>query len=245
MRPPLCPALLAALLAAAAPPAAVGDKEAFATLERAVKAHGGEAALARAQTCRRGDSGTLFRGGKGLPFTREVVRDLPDRLRARVVLDKAFEVVLVLDGDRGWQRADGPAAASPSARARELREEAYLAWVSTLVPLKKAGFTLTALPEAKVHGEAAAGVKASRKGHADVSLYFLKSTGLLARAGHRVLEAGALVSKEYLFSDYKAFGGAQLPTREVLTEGGTKALEVRVSGYKFLSKAEAGKFDRP
>jgi hypothetical protein len=240
--------LLAVLATTVGQFARADEKEARAILERAIKAHGGESALARAQTCERSSTGTLIRPDKSLPFTQDTVQSLPDRVRLRITLDRKLTIVLVLNGKRGWQRTDGPAVELLPARLREVREEAYLWWLTTLVPLTRPGFTLDTLPEAKLpaaDGEPAVGIKVSSKGHPDVKLYFLKRSGLLARAEHRVPEGGLDVDKEYLFSAYKTFDGVKLPTREVVNVNGKKSLESTVSKYRFLSKAEAGKFGRP
>jgi hypothetical protein len=225
--------------------ARASEKEARALVDRAIRAHGGTAALSKAQTCVRTDAGTQAFPGKDLPFTAEVVRQLPDRVRLSVEIDKRLKLVIVLDGDKGWERGVGPAVEMSKQRVSEMQEEAYVWWLSTLVPLTQRGFTLSTLPDAKVEGKDVAGVKVVRKGRHDASLYFSKRSGLLLKISRRVPEAGVLFDKDYLFSAYKDFGLARLPTREVVMLNGRRYTDVTVKGYRFLTRAPEGTFGRP
>src|SRR5262245_656289 len=94
-------AALAVLLAVAvACPA--DEKQAKATLEKAITAHGGPAALAAAARQRRTETGTLTIRGKAVPFVRKVTLDLPERHRTDVTVEKAVESLHVLDGDQAF-----------------------------------------------------------------------------------------------------------------------------------------------
>ena len=67
------------------------------------------------------------------------------------------------------------------AAVRELREEAYVWWLTTLVPITKTGFTLTTIDKITIDGDTAVGIKVSHKGYADTKMYFLARNGLLAK----------------------------------------------------------------
>src|SRR5262249_25113206 len=127
----------------------------------------------------------------------------------------------------------------------ELREEAYVQWLATLVPLKKDPFELAPVPEIKVDGKPAGGVKVSSKGHGDVKLYFDKASGLLVKIERPAREAGLQVDKEYVYSDHKTFDGVKLPTRSVELLNGKKFTQLSSAAYKFLDKPDASAFDKP
>jgi hypothetical protein len=239
------PALALLAVAGVAGTARADEREAVALVERAIKAHGGEARLARAQLCTRRESGTQVVMGKDVPISGEVVRNLPEQVRLSLEVAKALKIVVVVNGDKGWERVAGPAVELVKPRLQELREEAYVLWLTTLVPLKKGGFTLDTAPEVKVNGEAAAGVKVSRKGQPDATLYFSKRTGLLVRIARRAREAGVLVDKEYTFSDFKDFDGTKLPAKELTTHNGVRWTEINVSSYTFLARPDPNAFTRP
>jgi hypothetical protein len=217
------------------------DRNAVAIVERAIKAHGGREALARAARSTRACTGTLSLLGKDVPLVRRVTQDLPDRLRVEIEAGKRVRSVLVLDGGRAFQADGGPTITLLPRRVRELREEAHLWWVSTLVPLTKPEFILRALPQTKD----AVGVVASFRGQPDVKLWFSKSTGLLERMESRGPEAGVLVDREQTLSDYKDFAGVKLPTRESVKHDGHIITSCTISGYTFPKKLEASLFSKP
>src|SRR5437763_15660135 len=99
-------------------------------------------------------------------------------------------------------------------KMKELREEAYVSYATTLVPLTKEGYTLSTLAKTKVDGEAAVGIKVVRKGYPDLRLYFLERNGLLVRVEREATLVGLKIAKEYRYSTFKSFDGVKLPTRE-------------------------------
>ena len=156
-----------------------GDREtALALIDQAIKAHGGEAALTKAQTVVRTVSGTLSLGGE-VRFTGETTLSLPGRAKQTVQLDKAGQVIIVLNGDRGWRSAGGAVNEVTKEGLDELREEVYIEWLATLLPLKKDGFDLTPLPDKMVDGQPTAVLKVATRGHFDARLYFDKASNLL------------------------------------------------------------------
>jgi hypothetical protein len=239
------PVLAVLLLLPAAAPA--GEKEARALIERAVRAQGGADALRKAQQCQRTDTGTQAVLGADATFVSEVTRSLPGKVRLNITLKKKLRTTVVVNGDKGWQTEGGPAAEMFPQRLKELRDEAYVWWLSTLLPLlaEKGGFTLSTLPDTTVHGEPAAGVKVTAKGRPETKLYFLKRNGLLAKVERRASEAGLPVDKEYLYSTYKEFNGVKLPTHEVVLVNGRKWTDITISDYRFPAKLPASTFAKP
>jgi hypothetical protein len=217
-----------------------GEKEAKEILERAIKAHGGTKALTKAAQLERRDKGTQG----PTAFTSKVVRSLPDRVRLTIVHGETTTTV-VLNGNKGWKSDGGPAEALEAPRLKELREEAYVDWIATLVPLTKTGFTLSTLPKTKVSGEQAVGIKVVHKGSPDVRLYFLQRNGLLAKIQFETKRAGLAVEMEYLFSAFKEFSGVKLPTRRTELINGKKFTEYTSSDVSFPAKIDAKTFAKP
>jgi hypothetical protein len=242
------PVLGVGLLVLLAGPSGASEKEALAVIEQAVKAQGGASAMEKAQQCKRSDAGMQALGGREVPFTSEVTRSLPHKVRLKIELDKKKLITtIVLNGDKGWQTEGGPAVQMFPQRLKELREEAYVWWLATLAPLTKpkTDFTLSTIPDVKVAGEPAAGVKVVRKGFADTKMYFLKRNNLLAKIERRTAEAGLPVDKEYFYSAYKEFDGVKLPTKEMLKVNGRKWTELTISDYTFPAKLDAATFAKP
>src|SRR5262249_10315074 len=144
------------------------QEDARAVVEQAIKAHGGADALNKAQTLTRSGSGTMAQLNSTVPLSVEEAWGLPDRGRLAVEIDKKFRVIIVINGDKGWQSTGGPTADLSGERLGEYREELNVLWLLTLTPLLKDEFKLATLPEIKVNGEPAVGVKATAKGRGDV-----------------------------------------------------------------------------
>jgi hypothetical protein len=238
--------LACALLLAGVPGAVSADDRgtALTVLERSIKAHGGADGLTRAQVSARSATGVVLLGGE-IPFRTEVVTNLPGQVRITVEVNKA-QMVTVVNPDRGWQQSAGGAALDlGKERLAEQQEEVYLRWIATLVPLLKDDFDLRSLPEAKVDGRPAAGIRAAHKGRPDIALYFDKQTNLLVKIACRAREGGVAVDKEYLFSDHKDFEGVKLQSKEVMTINDRKTAQLSYTSYKFLRKPDESAFVRP
>jgi hypothetical protein len=236
-------------LAAASPLRADDRAAALAVVAEAIKAHGGEEALARMQTFVRKSAGQMTVAGKEVPFAEEYTAQLPERWRRETALQAGVQklrVLVVVNGDKGWQSAGGAVTEIGAERLKELREDGYAQWLTTLLPVKKdVSLRLAPLPEARVNGEPALGVKVSSKGRADVKLYFDKKTHLLVRSERAAAEGGETETREETFSGHKDFDGVRLPTKVVLSVGGKKFGETTEAAYKFPGKLEEGTFGKP
>jgi hypothetical protein len=216
---------------------------ALAVVQRAIKAHGGAEALTRAQTSMRSGSGVLSLGAD-VPFRSDWIVHLPDQARMTGEINRN-QLIIVVNGNQGWQSAGGAVTELSRQRLVELQEEGYVAWLATLTPLLQEGVRLTPLPEVKVQGKPALGVKASARGRPEVALYFDKDTGLLVKIARRANDGGQEADKEYFFGGHKDFDGVQMPTKEVTNLNGRKVTEMTYSSYKFLPQVPEGAFARP
>jgi hypothetical protein len=237
------------LILAAAGAARAGEREdALAVIDQAIKAHGGEDALTKAQTAVRTSTGAIASPtGKDLAFKDEMTWKLPEHFRLVLeVGDEKARLVTVITPDKGWQMTGGQVAELSPERQGELREEAYVLWLATLVPLKKdAAFELAPLPEVKVNGQPAGGVKVAHKGHTDAALYFDKQSGLLVKIQRRAREAGLMVDKEYVYSDHKDFDGVKMPTKQQELLNGKRFTDLAGISYKFPRSVDDSTFAKP
>jgi hypothetical protein len=238
-----------AVTLAAAPSRADDRDKALAVVSEAVKAHGGETALAKLQTFVRKSAGQMTVAGKEVPFAEEHTAQLPLRWKRETEMragEQKLRVLLVVNGDKGWQSAGGAVLDLGAERLRELREDGYAQWLTTLLPLTKdPALQIAPLPEVKVNGEPAAGVKVSSKGRPDVKLYFDKKSHLLVRSERQASEGGETVSKEQTYSGHKDFDGVKLPTKVSVVVGGKKFSETTEAAYRFPEKVAEGTFAKP
>jgi len=223
-----------------------GDREtALAQIDRAIKAHGGERALAKAQTVIRTGSGMVFFGGASDTLADETILALPGRAKNTAKLGKAGQVIIVLNRDRAWRVAGGTVFEVGKDGIEELNETIYTEWLATLVPLKQDGFDLTLIEGKMVDGKSTIAVKVTSKGHFDARLYFDKDTGLLLKIERKVQEAGIQVEKEYVYSGHKEFDGVKLPTKRLELVNGQKRVELKELSYQFPAKVDESAFLRP
>lgn len=244
-------ALLASgLVLTAAVTARAGDDAARALIDRAVKAHGGEANLAKWPAVTARIKGTFHGLGAAIPVTGEFAAQGPDRSKFAIegqVDGQAFRLIQVLDGKRGWSKTDNDATEELSkedlARARE---EAYADWVATLVPLKDKKFTLAPLGEIAVHKRPALGVTVSSKGRRDVNLYFDKESGLLVKTECRVEDDnGQEVTEETLLGDYKEVQGTKQAMKLTIRRDGNLYLECEITECRLEERLDASVFAKP
>jgi hypothetical protein len=241
---------LALVLAFLAPVLPVRAEEPKEIIEKAIRAHGGEAKLAKTALTRTKGKGTMDVSGVTIAFTVESVSQVPDKLRtvhAFDVMGQRQTVTTVFDSDQAWQSRNGMAIEIKGPLLEELRHTLHFRRIESLLPLvKDKEFTLASLPEITVDEKLAVGVKVSAKGRRDCSLYFDKETGLLVRVIRKMLDLNQQeVDTETTYKAWKDFEGLKLPTKVVVQQGGKKLQEAEVLEYKFLDKIDPSDFAKP
>jgi hypothetical protein len=229
--------------------AADGDEKAREVIDRAIQAQAGSSAkLEKLKHVSLTAKGTLNTVKGPVPTTRESHLALPGKGRWVLELggDNPIKAVFVLAGDQGWQLSQGTTEPMPREFLAEMQDEAYALSLARLPALLTAkGMTLAALPEAKVNGRPAVGVKASQKGRPDVELYFDAQTRLLVKLAYQGKLAGQAVLKETEFAQHKDVDGIQMPTKLVERVGGKVVAEWADVRYSFPEKFPDDTFVKP
>ena len=232
--------------------AAFAQDGARAVVEKAIKAQGGEAKVAKLRTMRIKVEGTtdLIPGQADLPFTMEDTWQMPNRYKTEStfqLMGKKFRQTQVIDGDKGWIQADGQVQDMPKDALAEMKEQKYAEDLDRLRFLNDKGIELSVLDEIKVEGKPAAGVLVKSTGHRDVRLYFDKASGLLAKREQQVLDpsSGKEVQQEVVFSDYQEKDGLKLYNKIVALRNGKKLISARVTEVEFFEKLDAKVFTKP
>jgi hypothetical protein len=186
-------------------------EEPRAVIERAVKAMGGEEALAtKAATAvkLRGQLLQTGRGVQGIELNGAIFTQSEQVCRLEVHIEAAgrrIDVTQVIADGKGWRRmADGTISDMSDEEIKTTQDAMNQDRARALLPLlQDKGYTLTMLENAEVEGRPAIGVKAAYKDRADSLLYFDETTGLLIKAAYRNKD-GKLV--ESIISDYRRPG---------------------------------------
>jgi hypothetical protein len=243
-------AVLAVGLVLAATTAARADDAAAARalVDKAIKAHGGDA-IAKVPAATVKFKGTVHTMGQGFPFSGEVNTQGADRSKIDIeveVMGQKFRFLSVLSGDKGWIKLGDATNEMDKDQLAEAQEQARAGWVATLVPLKDKAFTLATTGEIEIDKRPALGVKVSSKGHRDVDLYFDKETGMLVKTEARAKdEGGKEVTDETFYADYKDVQGVKQAMKVTVKRDGKLYVEGEVTEYQLGESLDASVFAKP
>jgi len=209
---------------------------------KAIKAAGGKDKLAKFKAQTFSEKGTYYGAGQGMPYTGTYAVQWPDKFRMEI--KDVFTIVL--DGDKGWIKFMGETKEMNKEQLASQKESTAAQYATTLLPLEDKSYMLTMLPEIKVDGKPALGVKAVKKGIPDVSLYFDKTTSLLIKYSFRTkAEDGKEVTQDVYLSDYQDVDGIPISKKVVLKRDDKQFVEAEVSDVKILEKLDDKVFAKP
>ena len=249
MRHTLLPLLSAVLLLG--PSARAADDDIKAILTKAIKAHGGEKAMSKYKATRSKAKGKLVIPDVGeAEFTQEVSMMLPDKFKESMELDfggNKVQIVTIANGDKLSIEAAGKEVPLTDGIKGAMKEAQQVMKASGLLPLlRDKGFELSNLGEIKVEGKPAVGIRVSSKGKKDLSLYFDKKTGLLAKVERRAIEptSGKEYTEERIVLEYNKPNKLGIPTpkKVLVKQDGKKFMEAEVTEFTHLEKIEDGEF---
>jgi outer membrane lipoprotein-sorting protein len=239
----LCASITIGVLLCAPAVRADDAADAKAIVEKAIKATGGEEVLSKFKAMTWKEKGTYYGMGKPLPYTGKYSLQWPGKFRMEI--EGVFTTVM--DGDKGWIQANGETKEMTKEQIQGHKENLNADQTTRLLPLLTKEYTLSPAGEIKVNDKAAVGVKAARKDHGDVLLYFDKDSGLLAKMEYKVhsQEKGKEVKQETFFSDYKAADGMQVPRKIAMKQDGKDYVEAEILEPKLLDKIDPKLFEKP
>jgi hypothetical protein len=219
-------------------------------VEKAIRAHGGEARIARTKIGRlqaKAD-GTLF-GVTPFRVNWEETFDLPRRYRQSIEGTRGGDRVqwaFAITGREGWVH-QAPAAPKTIPVVPRLAVEGH--W-QTILPhlllLRDKDVRLTLLGEKVQDLRTLAGIRAaSDRWVAD--FYFDKSTGLLAQARRAMpnFTLGDEVIGDNSYADYREINGVQYPMRFKSNNGQNLSINLRITSLEFLEKIDDRVFAKP
>lgn len=241
----------AALLAALAYQPARAADEPKDIVAQAVKAHGGEEALTKYKGVQTKTKGKITLPGVGeADYAQEVSLMIPGKLKDVMELKVAGQTVNILtivDGDKITLEVNGKALDETDKVKDAMKDVGHVMAVARMVPLKDKAYELSLIGDDKVDGRKVVGVRVSKKGEKDVSLYFDKETHLIAKVEFRTTDAatGNEVTEERLPSDYaKNKDGIPVPKKVVVKRDGKTFLEAEVLETRYYEKLDDGEFKK-
>jgi hypothetical protein len=242
-------ACLACFIASAGRAARADDKDATAILDRAIKALGGEEKLSKASTLSWKSKGTITIQGNDNAFTGMITMQGLDH--SRVEFEGKFgendvKGVTVLAGDKGWRKFGDMEHDMDAGEIANEKRTIYLQVIPiTVYPVKGKGFKTELAGEEKVNEKPAAVVKVTGPDGKDFKLYFDKENGLPVRLVATVVGFQGEFTQDTTYREFKDFGGIKRATKIESKADGEKFVDVEVTEFKVLDKADPETFTQP
>ncbi len=208
-------------------------------LDKAIKVHGGEAALRKYVGMTFKAKCNIVAGDMKIPTTFEGALSGDYKLRM-VTLDERgrTESIDVVNGKQGWTKAGDEETKELTTEQLETQREAiFMDWSSLLVSLKAKDVRLAVGEEITVADKKAVCIVASRDKHPDLKVYFSKDTHLFVKTQRKYKnEEGKEVDEVCIYSDYHDLADIMQPMKSVTFEDGTKIMETELTELKFSEK---------
>ncbi|HKD37926.1 MAG TPA: hypothetical protein VKB78_14035 [Pirellulales bacterium] len=224
--------------------------DAKAILDAAIKAAGGEAALAKPVAFYYKVKGTLYEGEKKTPTAGEWFIQGYDKERS-ISFDEDGKTaeIEVVNGKDGWiKEGDQPAERQTDDQIGLRRELVYLNWVTMLAPLKGKDFRLSMAGSAPVGDRKTVAITVEHDKHRPVTLYFDKDTNLLLKYERKFKnpDTGNDVVEDCLLSDYRDVQDTKQPFKAEVKWDGAPYVDLTITEMKLHEKPLDDKlFEKP
>jgi hypothetical protein len=203
------------LLASTAGLLRAGDNKAEIkqVLDKAIKAAGGQAKVARLRAVTFKGKADLTIGDEQINLNHEVSARGWDKYRVQLEVQsngRNVTILLVMNGDKAWATEAGKVKEAKAKEIGFVRDFFYALRLPQMLPAvqKDKAFRASHLGEVKVGERGAVGLAFTRKGRPDVSVFFDKKNGLPVKSVVRLKTPNNQEKEvELLFTDYKEFDG--------------------------------------
>jgi hypothetical protein len=226
-----------------------GDAEATAVINKAIKAHFPKGVDAKKQSVRTKTKGTLHVGGMDLPFTQEVAvqKNMFKEVMELEAMGNKVLVTSVYNGKQAWIRAGPQDVKVTDEILNEFKDAAYTMGMMQGMFFKDKNVKFSLIGEAKVKDKDAIGVTIAREGMKDISVYFDKKTGLMAKIEKRGrdIQSGQEVQEERFILEYQDVNGNKTAKKVEVLRDGKAFLEAEVLEVQSLEKIDESEFTQP
>jgi hypothetical protein len=238
------------MIVLAAPLSAYAEDDAATIVDKAIKAKGGLEKLSKGKAEEWKSKGKIDLMGMKLEYTGEYYYQLPGNYRFNATMDfggNKFVISAGTDGKSIWQQAMNQVEEMPMKKADAFRQRVYGMTLTTLLPLKDKDLTLAVVNGVKIDDKPTVGIKVSKKGQKDVTLYFDKESYLLAKSETITWNefTDKDVPQEVFFKGWKDKDGLKIFDKLVIKLDGKDFIEEELSDQKFLDKLDSKLFTKP
>jgi hypothetical protein len=235
---------------AIAAPAPDPDREVKEIITRALNAKGDVAVREKykASTCK--FTGTYFVDGMEISAYGIGQEQEPDKDMIKATLKFAgtdVSYIQVYNNGKGWLSINGATQELDKKTLDEDREHRHAGHLAALYGLDAPGLKITLLPESKVEGKRAIGIRISSAGYRDVSLYFDRENALLLKRSMqgRDVATGKVSLHERIYSNYRNISGLMEATKVVDQADGKTLMILELSDIEICEKLPDSAFAKP
>lgn len=219
-------------------------------IAKAIKAHGGEEALAKGKAHQWKVKGVAEILNMKMEYTSDYSFQAPNQFRFAMKADVGgmkIEITAATDGKVCWEQSGDQMREMEAKKGKAFMHNVHTINASMLVGLKDKDNKLSLADEVMVEGKPAVGVKIEAKGHADVYLYFDKTTYLTVKSKTTMWDefTDKEISQESLFLDYKDKNGVKNFHKLVIKRDGKAFITEEMSDMKIVDKLDAKLFAKP
>ena len=187
-----------------------------------------------------------------MPYTGEFAFQGPDKYRFSVsaeVEGMNLTFIALANGAKAWESALGMTQEMMGEKLEYFLDQTYQMNVTSLLPLlADKEFKLATAPEKDVNGKKAVGVVVTREKKPTITLYFDKTSGLLAKSESKVkdeFQGWKEVPEEVYYDEYKDVGGRKFFGKMRVVRDGKTMIESTVTEQKTAEKLDAKLFEKP
>ncbi len=158
----------------------------------------------------------------------------PHRQKVEAALDasgNAISYLRIIDGDKGWQSINGNPEELSKDQLEDFHQNMFADRLASLHAFTHKDLKVTPAGESKVEGKDAVGVKASAKGHGDVTVYFDKATGHVLKTSFKGKDpmSGDDYTQDTLYGNYKKAGSLVVPHKIEIKRDGKPFMEMELT----------------
>ena len=215
-------------------------------LQKVMDAMGGLEKVKKGLIRRRTGKGKMKNGETEIEFKEDILTAGQDKIRFTLVLNNTTPITIGVLGDKGWTSSNGNAAFPlPADRLREVKQEALVMYLATLVPLVENKYPMKLRNLESVQGRDAVGLEVLVPGNRPVIFHFDKGTMLLVKRTYHTIEGGKPILKEVFHREFADFAGLRLPTRETVLQDQKLFVDVSEIKYTLYPRIEDSFFEKP
>jgi hypothetical protein len=237
-----------------APAARAVDDNPKEIVAKALKAHGSEEFLTKHMAVQSTEKGKINVPGVGeVDFTEEALYMLPDKFRHTVefeAMNVKVRFVAMINGDKVSvdATANGQVADLGTNLKEAYKDVPHVLRVAHLAPLATdKSYELSLIGEDTVEEKKVVGVRVTKKRQKDVSVFFDKETGLIAKMQYQTVDSsnGKEVTEERIIKEYaKDKDGIPYSKKTLIKQDGKVFLESETVEMKRLESIDDSEFKK-